>query len=178
VHAFTDEVGGLWRRLGRPPQTRVGVGMAAQGFSRSAPYLKGPDATDPLGSFVFADVDAEVFGQVGTLGNGASGYEIDRYDPDLGSSIATFLLASSQGHAGDMMRTKEEMLSFVPPFTDRKARSDMVLSPHGQGAVFAVGSMTWIGSLHDDVSVSKITSNVIKRFVDPQPLIFKASAKP
>ncbi|MFY8039044.1 MAG: N,N-dimethylformamidase beta subunit family domain-containing protein [Bosea sp. (in: a-proteobacteria)] len=178
VHAFTDEVGGLWRRLGRPPQTLVGVGMAAQGFSRSAPYLKGPDATDPLVSFVFADVEAEVFGQVGTLGNGASGYEIDRYDPDLGSSIATFLLASSQGHAGDMMRTKEEMLSFVPPFTDRKARSDMVLSPHGQGAVFAVGSMTWIGSLHDDVSVSKITSNVIKRFVDPQPLIFKASAKP
>jgi N,N-dimethylformamidase len=173
VHAFSDEVGGLWRRLGRAPQTLVGVGMAAQGFSRSTCYRKRKDAADSRAAFVFAGVDTDIFGQSGTLGNGASGYEIDRYDQDLGSSPSAFWLASSEGHAPDMMRTKEEMLSFVPPFDDRKARSDMVLSPHGHGAVFAVGSMTWIGSLHHDAAVSKITANVIERFLDTAPLIFK-----
>jgi N,N-dimethylformamidase len=73
-----------------------------------------------------------------------------------------------------MMRTKEELLSYVLPFKDAKARSDVALAPVGLGDVFAVGSMTWIGSLHGTdtgaTDVAKITSNVIRRFLDPTPL--------
>jgi N,N-dimethylformamidase len=73
-----------------------------------------------------------------------------------------------------MLRTKEELLSYVLPFKDAKARSDVVLAPLGRGDVFSVGSMTWIGSLQgsgtDATDVAKITSNVIRRFLDPAPL--------
>ncbi len=36
-----------------------------------------------------------------------------------------------------MLRTKEELLSYVPPFRDAKARSDIVVAPVGDGDVFA-----------------------------------------
>ena len=38
-HAFTGEYGGLWRRLGKPPNAVVGIGFAAQGFERAIGYL-------------------------------------------------------------------------------------------------------------------------------------------
>jgi N,N-dimethylformamidase len=80
-----------------------------------------------------------------------------------------------------MLRTKEELLSYIAPFKDAKARSDVALVPVGSGDVFAVGSMTWIGSLHGpstEVSdVAKITANVIRRFLDPTPLPRKLSTE-
>jgi hypothetical protein len=73
-----------------------------------------------------------------------------------------------------MLRTKEELLSYIAPFKDKKSRSDVALVPIGRGDVFAVGSMTWIGSLHGPQGelsdVAKITANVIRRFLDPSPL--------
>jgi N,N-dimethylformamidase len=174
VHAFADEVGGLWRRLGRAPQALVGVGMAAQGFPRSTHYRKARDGADPAVAWVFDGIEADDFGHGGLMGGGASGYEIDRYDPALGSDPNAWLLATSEGHAPEMLRTKEELLSYMPPFEDKKSRSDMVLSVgSGGGAVFAVGSIAWIGSLAAPVSdgaAARITANVIRRFLDPHPL--------
>ena len=172
--AFSGEYGGLWRRLGRPPQQLVGVGMAAQGFERSAPYRPGPDAQAPEVAFVFEGVAATQFGTAGWWGGGASGWEIDRSDAELGTPTGTWWLGQSEGHAASMLRTKEELLSYVAPFRDAKARSDMVLAPIGQGDVFAVGSMTWIGALHGEgaepTDVARITANVIRRFLNPAPL--------
>ena len=37
-HAFTGEYGGLWRRIGRPPNQLVGIGFAAQGFDGGTHY--------------------------------------------------------------------------------------------------------------------------------------------
>jgi N,N-dimethylformamidase len=37
-HAFDGSYGGLWRRLGRPPQGIVGVGFSVQGGYRAYPY--------------------------------------------------------------------------------------------------------------------------------------------
>lgn len=174
VHSFSDEVGGLWRRLGRPPQSLAGVGMAAQGFSRSTHYRKGKDAADPAVAFVFDGVNEDRFGKGGLMGGGASGYEIDRYDVGLGSDPKSWWLASSENHAEDILRTKEELLSYVPPFRDSKARSDMILSVNkAGGAVFSVGSIAWIGSLADpssDGAAARITLNVIRRFSDDSPL--------
>lgn len=172
--AFTGEYGGLWRRLGRPPQQIVGVGMSAQGFERAAYYRKCNDANAPEMAFVFEGVDLDTFGNSGWWGGGASGWEIDRCDADLGTPAQTWWLARSEGHAESMLRTKEEMLSYVLPFKDTKARSDVALVPMGRGDVFAVGSMTWTGSLHspnmESTDVAKITANVIRRFLDPAPL--------
>ena len=172
--AFTGEYGGIWRRLGRPPQQIVGIGMAAQGFERASYYRKCDDAQAVEMAFVFDGVSAETFGHSGWWGGGASGWEIDRCDADLGTPVNTWWLARSEGHAESMLRTKEELLSYVLPFKDAKARSDVALVPVGRGDVFAVGSMTWIGSLQGPdtktTDVAKITSNVIRRFLDPAPL--------
>ena len=172
--AFTGEYGGLWRRLGRPPQHLVGVGMAAQGFDRATHFAKGPDANAAEVAFVFRGIEGEHWGRSGWWGGGASGWEIDRQDPDLGTPAGTWWLGRSEGHAASMLRTKEELLSNALPMADAKARSDMVLAPVGQGDVFAVGSMTWIGSLHgtgtEPTDVATITANVLQRFLDPKPL--------
>jgi N,N-dimethylformamidase len=172
--AFSGEYGGLWRRLGRPPQQIVGVGMAAQGFDRGAHYRKSADAAAPEMAFVFDGVPGDAFGAEGCWGGGASGWEIDRADAELGTPRGSWRLARSEGHAPSMLRTKEELLSFVEPFRDAKARSDVVLCPLGRGAVFAVGSMTWVGALWTPdgrpTDVARITANVVRRFLDPAPL--------
>ncbi len=173
--AFTGEFGGLWRRLGRPPQQIVGVGMAAQGFERSGHYRKCPDSAAPEVNFVFSGVEGMTFGDSGWLGGGASGWEIDRIDVDLGTPLSHWWLARSDGHAPSMMRTKEELLSYIPPFRDAKARSDIALVAVGRGDVFAVGSMTWVGSLHSQAGgpstdVATITANVLRRLQDPRPI--------
>jgi N,N-dimethylformamidase len=163
------ELGGLWRRLGRPPQSLVGVGMAAQGFdSRAGYYRRRPESRDPAVAWVFDGVDGETFGHSGLLGGGAAGWEIDRLDPTLGTPLTTWWLASSEGHGPDMLRTKEELLSTIALHPDRKARADLVLLPRGHrgGAVFSVGSMCWIGSLASDEGVARVTRNVIDGFIN------------
>ena len=172
--ALTGEYGGLWRRLGRAPQRLVGVGMAAQGFDHGAPYRRWTDADAPEVAFVLAGVDGDTFGASGCWSGAASGWEIDRSDTELGTPPGTWWLARSAGHAPSMLRTKEELLSYVPPFRDAKARSDIVVAPVGDGDVFAVGSMTWIGALRDPDGrtgdVATITGNVLRRFLDPEPI--------
>jgi hypothetical protein len=167
------ELGGLWRRLGRPPQSLVGVGMAAQGFdSPAGHYRRRPESRDPAVAWVFDGVDSDTFGHAGLLGGGAAGWEIDRLDPALGTPNSTWWLASSEGHGPDMVRTKEELLSTIALHPDRKARADLVLLPRGErgGAVFAVGSMCWIGALAPDAGVARITRNVIDGFLAGVPV--------
>ena len=99
--------------------------------------------------------------------------EIDRYDRRLGSPEHAIVVATSEGHDHAMLRTKEEHLSTLPPFSDPKIRSDMTFFEcPGGGAVFATGSITWCASLdhHNyDNAVSKLTANVLERFVDATP---------
>ena len=126
--------------------------------------------------FVFEGVGDEVIGDFGSLGGGASGEEIDRLDVRLGSPQHAIVLASSESHDQTMLRTKEEYLSTVLPFNDPKVRSDLVFfeCPNG-GAVFSTGSITWGASLaHDtfDNNVSRITENVLRRFLDATPFEF------
>ena len=97
---FTGEYGGLWRRLGMAPQALVGVGTVAVGFDASGYYLRKPASFDPRVSFIFTGIDnAEVIGDFGILGGGASGSEIDAADPMLGTPSHTLIVASSHGHS-------------------------------------------------------------------------------
>ena len=84
------------------------------------------------------------------------------------------MLASSEPFGSEMLKTKEEYLSAVPPDpSDPDVRADLVFfeTPAG-GAVFSTGSIAWAGSLaHDGYrnDVSRITRNVLRRFLDPAP---------
>ncbi len=173
THAFSGERGGLWRRLGRAPNALVGVGMAAQGFERSTHYRLGQDARDPRAAFVFDGVIGDIIGAHGLIGGGAAGQEYDRSDNALGTPPHALRLASSEHHAADVLRTKEELLSYIAPFLDKKARADLVFfeTPNG-GAVFSVGSIAWAGGLHSfdrRNDISCVTRNVLERFDEPEP---------
>lgn len=172
-HAWSGELGGLWRRIGRPPNRLVGVGFTAQGFLSASSYARTPAASDPRAGFVFAGVDAPCFGDHGVLG-GAAGEEIDRFDLRLGSPPHALVLATARRFGPDVLKTKEEFLATTPPDpADPDVRADLVFfETPGGGAVFSTGSIAWAGSLADrdyDNDVSRITANVVRRFLDPTP---------
>lgn len=172
-HSFNGELGGMWRRLGTPPQSLVGVGFCAQGFGGSSHYRLTKDADDPRVSFILAGVDDEIIGDFGLHGGGAAGEEIDRADHALGTPAHAIVIASSEDHNAFMVRAKEELWQSMPPgIEDPEVRADMVFfeTPSG-GAVWSSGSIAWAGSLaHNNYknSVASITSNVLRRFASPE----------
>ncbi len=173
-HAFSGEYGGLWRRLGRPPQQSVGVGFVGQGFDLCSYYRRLPDSHDPRAAFIFAGVDDDIIGDFGLIGGGAAGIELDRTDQALGTPPNTLVLARSEGHTTNYLPTVEELLiNYVNQAEISPVHGEMVYfeTPSG-GAVFATGSIAWAGSLsHNGYSnnVARITENVVRRFLDPTP---------
>ncbi len=173
-HSFTGEYGGLWRRQGRPPQLLVGAGFTAQGFDICSYYRRRPDSFDPRAAFIFEGVGRdELIGNFGLVGDGAAGLELDRADRLLGTPPHALVLASSEGHTDLYMVVCEEILVNAPNFTGSQSdlvRADMVFyEMPGGGVVFTTGSIAWMGSLsHNkyDNNVSRITENVLRRFVD------------
>ncbi len=82
--------GGLWRRLGRPPQQLVGVGFSTQGEYKGYPYRFLDGILDPRVAFMregMAEqaVPGTVLGERGLMGGGAAGHELDRADVQLGT---------------------------------------------------------------------------------------------
>jgi N,N-dimethylformamidase len=174
----SGELGALWRNKGRPPQRLVGVGFTAEGFDRSTHYMRFPDSFDPRAAFIFEGVGAdERIGDFGLVGGGAAGAELDRYDLGLGTPPDALLLASSAPLSDNYQHVSEEIFE-TPPGTggseDYEVRSDLVyFCLAGGGAVFSVGSIAWTGSLSHagyDNNVSRITGNVLRRFLSPEPL--------
>ena len=174
VMESTGELGGLWRRLGRPPNRVSGAGFAAQGFSVSGHYRRSDAWKDPRVAFAVEGLsDREVLGDHGTIGGGAAGQEIDRFDERLGSPSHAIVLASSEGHPDDMLQTKEEFFATGAPEPGTAVRADVVFfeTPEG-GAVFSTGSIAWAASLATDGydnDVARLTTNVLRRFADPEP---------
>ena len=171
-HAFNGEYGGLWRRIGRPPQQVVGVGFASEGFDRCSYYRRLPDSFDPRVAFMFEGVEGEIIGDFGLIGGGAAGIELDRTDPALGTPTNTLILARSEAHTSNYVPAVEELLiNYVGQAEISPACAEMVFfeTPAG-GAVFATGSIAWAGSLSFetyDNNVARLSSNVLKRFLDP-----------
>ncbi|MEQ8387652.1 MAG: LamG-like jellyroll fold domain-containing protein [Alphaproteobacteria bacterium] len=179
-HASTGERGGLWRWRGRPPQALVGVGFTAQGFDRNSPYKRREDSHRPGAAFVFDGLGPDAL--IGdhpslVLKEGAAGYELDRMDPGLGTPDTAYWLAASFDHSDAYQHSVEEVLmsdSRQGGSVNPLVRADMVYFKHpNDGAVFSVGSISWCGSLsYNDYenSVSRVTENVLRRFLDPLPL--------
>jgi N,N-dimethylformamidase beta subunit-like protein len=110
------------------------------------------------------------------IGGGAAGLELDRYDRALGTPPHALLLASSENHTATYLLVVEDILFNFLGTDDTQnelVRGDLVFfeTPNG-GAVFSVSSMAWAGSLfHNeyDNNVSRITENVLRRFLDSTP---------
>ena len=174
--SFNGEFGGLWRRIGRPPNVMCGVGFIAQGFDMSTYYRRAPDADNPRAAFIFEGVPDEIIGDFGLVGGGAAGIELDCITTALGSPPNMLRLASSDGHSAMMMLVNEEF-GVVPPNLggdqNDRVHADLAFgeTPSG-GALFATASIAWCGSLlHNDYdnNVSRITWNVLNRFLDETP---------
>lgn len=171
----TGEPGGLWRDRGRAPQRLVGVGMAAAGFDTAIPFRRLPASHDPRAAFIFAGIgDDEPIGDAGLMMNGAAGLEVDRADTALGTPSHALIVATADRFSNAYLRAIEEVTNpdaHQGGQDNPAVRGDMVYfeTPNG-GAVFAAGSITWVGCLsHNayDNPVSRITDNVLRAFASP-----------
>ena len=107
---------------------------------------------------------------------GAAGLELDATNHALSTPPHTLVLASSERHSDLYLMTPEDMNDPAPGLGGTEAeiiRAEMVFfeTPSG-GAVFSTGSIAWSGCLsHADYKndVARITTNVLKRFLDETP---------
>jgi len=178
-HSFTGEFGGIWRHQGdTAPQAIAGVGFVAEGFDISSYYRRRPEADDPRVAFMFDGVDDEILGDFGYHGEGAAGNELDRADTALGTPPHALIVARSENHTDLYVMVNEEVMVNTPGMTGTEnelIHADMVFyeTPNG-GAVFATGSICYCASLPwnaYDNNIARLTTNVLKRFVDPKDFI-------
>jgi N,N-dimethylformamidase len=170
---LTGEYGGLWRRLGLPPQALVGVGTVACGFDASGYYMRTVAGDDPRAAFIFDGIGAEEkIGDFGYLGDGAAGSEIDSTNDLMGTPAHALVVAVSEGHSANTLICPDEIGFHYPAMDGVQnplVRADMTFfETPGGGAVFSVGSIAWAASLpHNgyDNNVSTLTGNVIRRFL-------------
>jgi N,N-dimethylformamidase len=171
-NALDGGYGGLWLRNGRPPQRLVGVGFSGEGPFWGKPYERAAGADDPRASFIFDGVNDNVLGDFGLSGGGAAGFEMDRAEPLRGTPGHALVLATAGDYPAGFMLAMEEWLaeetSWAGPPPDELLRADMVYFETDKGgAVFSVGSISFLGSLpynNYDNNISTIVDNVLTRF--------------
>jgi N,N-dimethylformamidase len=175
-HALDGEYGGLWRRNRRPPQKLVGVGFSSQGKFEATHYRRTEASKHPDLAWIFDRVEGDVIGEYGLCAGGAAGYELDRADKSLGTPENAVVLATSENPPASASHVHEDMLGVSVTVTGVPVatliRADMVYfeTPSG-GAVFSVGSMTFLGSLWRngfEGPVSRLLQNVVRRFCEPR----------
>ena len=177
-HAHDGSYGGLWRRLGRPPQQLVGVGFSTQGEYKGYPYRFLDAILDPRVAFMREGLEAQpggVLGERGLMGGGAAGHELDRADTRLGTPHHALVVGRAVVEDPTYQPVNEERRDHTWPGTrEELIRSDLTFfeTPNG-GAVFSVGSMNFLGALpvdgYTNVAAMLVT-NIIRRFADPTPI--------
>jgi N,N-dimethylformamidase len=176
-HAFGGGYGGLWRRIGRPAHRLVGVGFSAQGTYSGFPYRFVEGIRDPRVAFMVEGIDAApgaVFGEHGFMGGGAAGYELDSVNPRYGTPENALVVAKGIVVRPDYVWAHEDVLvERHPRPVEDWSCADMTFfeTPSG-GAVFSVGSMSFVGALPVAGTVRRLTTNVLARFRDPRPFPF------
>jgi len=171
-NAFDGQYGGLWRRNGRPPQDLVGIGFAAQGNFVGMPFKR--VCFDPKFDWVFDGIEGDILGDFGFSGGGAAGFELDRRDVNLDGGKNIVTLAQAHDRSNNFILVPEEMLTHLTNISGEPnqstKRADMVFFENQNGGmVFAVGSITFCGSLpwHNfDNNISRLLENVITHFSD------------
>ena len=169
------EYGGMWRRNGLPPQRVAGVGFTSEGDFRGTFYLRTPESFGPDQAWLFADVKAgagEPLGNFGLSGGGAAGFEIDQTATDLGTPAYVTVVAYSDNHDSSFVTVPEELLfnrMVGKPREYGGIRAHMIcgFGPAG-GGLFAVGSISFLGSLYNagyDNDISQIVENCLRCFL-------------
>jgi N,N-dimethylformamidase len=170
------EYGGLWRRNGIPPQSVAGVGFMVQGAFEGSYYTRTPASFRPDLAWLFDGVGAGLgdrFGDFGLSGGGAAGFELDQASTQLGTPDYVSIVAFSEAHGPTFKIAPEEILTWLIPADPAReyagVRAHMVfgVSPNGGGGLFAVGSISFLGSLsHNnyDNDISRILENCLRRF--------------
>lgn len=122
----------------------LGVAFSDPGVMTAAPYrVLMPD------HWVFKGTGlrkGDLFGEKSLherVPGGASGHETDKITASSPASVQHLAKGENPNDGG----------------------ADMVYIEQGTGAVFSVGSITWVSSLFPDAHVSRITRNVIERFI-------------
>jgi N,N-dimethylformamidase len=176
--SFTGEYGTLWRHRGRAPQRLVGVGFGAEGFDVSSYYRRTPDGrSGGAAEWMFEGIEPDArIGDFGLVGDGAAGLELDIYDAALGSPPEAVVGATSEAHTDIYLEVAEELFFNVPGVGGSQSgqvRADIVYFPTPEGGgVWSVSSIAYCGSLsHNgyDNNVSRLTRNVLDRFVSDEP---------
>jgi hypothetical protein len=122
----------------------LGVAFSESGVMTAAPYR-----TLAADHWVFADTglrNGDLFGERSLherVSGGASGHETDKITSSSPQQLDHLAKGMNPDNGG----------------------ADMVYFEQGAGAVFSVGSITWVSSLFPDDRVSRITRNVIERFL-------------
>ena len=176
--SFNGELGGLWRRLGTPPNTVVGSGTVATGFDSASYYRRTAESHDARAQFIFEGIgDDELIGDFGMLHGGAAGVELDGANRKLGTPPHALVVARSEGHSQLYFLCPEETPFHHPVMSgaeNSRVRADLLFYETADGGgVFTTGSISWCPALaHNgyDNNVARITGNVLKRFLEPDPL--------
>jgi N,N-dimethylformamidase len=175
--AFTGEYGGLWRRIGRPPESLVGVGTRAIGFERSAPYQRTAASFDARVAFLFEGLEAVVtLGESGYVGGAAAGSEVDAADLGHGTPAHALVVAVAADLPPSAQPVPEDLTMCHPAQSaayNPDLHADMVFfETAGGGAVLSVGSVAFAGALpwnQGENSASRLIQNALRRFLDPRP---------
>jgi N,N-dimethylformamidase len=171
-NATDGALGGLWRRNGRPPQQIVGVGFSSQGPYAAGCFRRTRESYDPELAWMFNGVDGEVLGDYGLIAGGAAGFELDRYDPRLGSPPGAIVVARSDALPPGFEPVLEDLGTIGYAITggapDPLVRADMTyFETRSGGAVFAASAISFCGSLWKDGAfagpVSRLLENVVRR---------------
>jgi N,N-dimethylformamidase len=131
-------------RTHKPESSLAGVAFSNPGAMTAAPYR-----VLSASHWSFADTglrDGDLFGHQSLherVPGGASGHETDKLMPNSPSSILHLAQGTNPESGG----------------------ADMVTFRLGKGEVFSTGSITWVSSLFPSDEVSRITRNVLCRFL-------------
>jgi N,N-dimethylformamidase len=131
-------------RTYRPEAELLGVAFTKPGVMTAAPYkVLAPE------HWVFGGTGLgreDLFGEASLherVPGGASGHETDKITASAPANAQHLAQGTNPDGGG----------------------ADMVVFEQGKGAVFSVGSITWVSSLFSDAHVSRITRNVLERFL-------------
>lgn len=176
-HTADGARGGIWKNRGRGPAKVTGVGFSSEGMDASSPFYRLPASKEDDVAWIFDGVENEMFGDFGLAHDGAAGIEIDRYDCRYGTPGHTRLLATSHGHSDGYPLVIEEVLSNgtgTAGTTSPLVRADVTYTTNSAGgASFCTGSIAWGQALpcdDFDNEISRITANVVRRFISKEPL--------
>ena len=142
-----DPASGHESRMHRTFRTEAGLFGVA--FSYSGVMTAAPYRTIAADHWVFEGTglrEGDLFGEKTLherVPGGASGHETDKVTPSSPAGLQHLAKGTNPDEGG----------------------ADMVYFEQGKGAVFSVGSITWVSSLFPDAHVSRITRNVIERFL-------------